>query len=83
MIVDTNTGFASIPSEESSEHPAVLRKRDLNKSKLEQHRRQGHFPFHADCLSCQAAKSTTHHRRKKKSVLSSEMACDFFLLELG
>ena len=82
MIVDTNTGFASIPSEESSEHPAVLRKRDLNKSKLEQHRRQGHFPFHADCLSCQAAKSTTHHRRKKKSVLSSEIACDFFFLNL-
>ena len=80
MIVDTNAGFASMPSEESVEHPAVLRKRDLNKSKLEQHRRQGHFPFHADCLSCQAAKSTTHHRRKKKSVLSSEMACDFFFL---
>ena len=50
----------------------------LNKSELEQHRRQGHFPFHADCLSCQAAKSTTQHRRKKKSVLSSKMACAFF-----
>ena len=44
---------------------------------------QGHFPFHPDCLTCAAAKSTSHRRRKRKDAMQSELICDFLFIPTG
>ena len=62
--------------------PSVVRKKQLKIQDLDQHRRQGRFPYHPDCLACQAAKSTNAHRRKAKTTLSAEIACDFMYIKV-
>ena len=71
------------PSEEqsSSKHPVVLKKNQRVRQSLEEHRSQGHFPFHADCLSCSSAKSVTQRRRRNKDKIYSEISAGFFFIE--
>lgn len=49
---------------------------------LLQHRAQGHFPFHPQCVQCQASRSVFQHRRKRESTeqrrMSTEVVADFF-----
>ena len=71
------------PSEEqfSSKHPVVLKNNQRVRQSLEEHRNQGHFPFHEDCLSCSSAKSVTQRRRRNKDKIYSEISADFFFIE--
>ena len=51
---------------------------------LEQHRRQGHVPFHAQCLECARGRSVFQHRRKRESSKQVELQADFgFLSQTG
>lgn len=79
--IEPNTDLVS-SHDQVSEHPSILKKREHGLSQLELHRMQGHFPYNPDCVACQASKSTVHHRRKKSGTMSSELACDFFFLEV-
>ena len=40
---------------------------------------QSHFPFHPDCLTCAAAKSTSHRRRKPKDAMQFVISYSFQL----
>lgn len=85
----SNSPFLAGPDDsrqvESGEHshPSILRKDRKNLDKLQEHRMQGHFPFHPDCLTCAAAKSTSHRRRKRKDAMQSELICDFLFIPTG
>ena len=61
-------------------HPSFLKKKNRDKLSLDEHRHQGHLPFHPDCLACVSAKSTNQHRRRG-SKNSSEICADFFFLK--
>ena len=51
---------------------------------LEQHRRQGHMPFNAQCLECNRGRSVFQHRRKKEGSKDAELQADFcFLSQTG
>jgi hypothetical protein len=51
---------------------------------LEQHRRQGHMPFNAQCLECNRGRSVFQHRRKKEGSKDVELQADFcFLSQTG
>ena len=69
-----------VSAEAGTEHPSVLKKKNRDKLSLDEHRRQGHFPFHPDCLACVSAKSTHQHRRRGNKN-SSEICADFFFLK--
>ncbi|CAK8991820.1 CCHC-type domain-containing protein [Durusdinium trenchii] len=44
---------------------------------LEQHRRQGHVPFHPNCLECAKGRSVFQHRRQKDGERQAEVQADF------
>ena len=64
-------------------HPCILRQDRKNLDKLQEHGMQSHFPFHPDCLTCAAAKSTSHRRRKPKDAMQSDLICDFLFIPTG
>ena len=47
---------------------------------LEQHRRQGHWPFHSQCLECARGRSVFQHRRKRDGQRETEIQADFMFL---
>ena len=76
-----SSGVEASEESSSSKHPIVLKKNQRVRQSLEEHRNQGHFPFHEECLSCSAAKSVTQRRRRHKDRIYSEISADFFFLE--
>ena len=51
---------------------------------LEQHRAQGHTPFHPQCIECVRGHSVFQHRRRTKRGLETEIQADFcFLKRVG
>ena len=46
-------------------------------AQLEQHRRQGHFPHHPQCIDCAKGRSVFQHRRRGLQNIECEIQADF------
>ena len=49
-------------------------------AQLEQHRRQGHFPHHPQCIDCAKGRSVFQHRRRGLQHIECEIQADFAYL---
>ena len=53
-------------------------------AQLEQHRRQGHFPHHPQCIECAKGRSVFQHRRRGLQHIECEVQADFaFVTKTG
>ena len=53
-------------------------------AQLEQHRRQGHFPHHPQCVDCAKGRSVFQHRRRGLQNIECEVQADFaFITKKG
>ena len=53
-------------------------------AQLEQHRRQGHFPHHPQCVECAKGRSVFQHRRRDLQHIECEVQADFaFVTKTG
>ena len=53
-------------------------------AQLEQHRRQGHFPHHPQCVECAKGRSVFQHRRRGLQHIECEVQADFaFVTKTG
>ena len=74
--------FATSPGGSGSNQVFALSA--TQQEELEEHRRQGHMPFHPQCLECARGRSTFQHRRRAGGARQAEIQADFaFLSQTG
>ena len=76
--------IAGVPEVTASEKGYELPVYPLSRAaarELEQHRAQGHTPFHPGCVECARGRSVFSHRRRSEEGLQCEIQADFCYLK--